>query len=110
VQIERYLRAVCDQQMTCTIVGEVFADQDSIEFVEVCGYPDGARISVKTTLELDEGGRILRQLEVVHRRRSGEAHREVSAEDPKEQTRQRAQPDVKHEMKRTKRNRKGAER
>jgi hypothetical protein len=84
VQIERYLRAVCDQQMSCTIVGEVFADRESIAFVEVCGYPDGARISVKTTLELDEGGRILRQLEVVQSRRSEEAHREVSAEGSKD--------------------------
>jgi hypothetical protein len=81
-QIERYLRAVCDQEMSCTVVGEVFADLDSIEFLEVCGYPDGARISVKTTLEL-EGGRIFSQLEVVERR-SEDANREVSAEGTKE--------------------------
>ena len=65
-QIERYLRAVCDQEMTCMVVGEVDSDEDGVEFVEVCEYPDGARISVKTRLEL-EGGRISRQLDVVER-------------------------------------------
>ena len=65
-QIERYLRAVCEQEMTCMVAGEADSDEDGIEFVEVCSYPDGARISVKTRLEL-EGGRISRQLDVVER-------------------------------------------
>jgi len=65
-QIERYLRAVCDQEMTCMVAGEAGSDEDGIEFVEVCQYPDGTRISVKTRLEL-EGGRISRQLDVVER-------------------------------------------
>lgn len=63
-QIERYLRAVCDQQMTCTVIGEPVVGDESVEFCEVCGYPDGARICVRTTLELRKG-RISRQLDVV---------------------------------------------
>lgn len=66
-RIERYLRAVCDQQMTCAVVGEPVFGERNVEFVEVCEYPDGARISVKTTLEI-MGGRISRQLDVVERR------------------------------------------
>jgi hypothetical protein len=65
-QIERYLRAVCNQQMSRAVVGEAVLGQGSVEFLEVCGYPDGTRISVKTTLEL-VGGRISRQLDVVQR-------------------------------------------
>ena len=65
-QIERYLRAVCDQEMTCAVVGEPVFGDESIEFVEACGYPDGARISVRTTLALEES-RISRQLDVVER-------------------------------------------
>ena len=63
-QIERYLRAVCDQQMSCAVVGEPVFGRGSVEFLEVCGYPDGTRISVKTTLELRRG-RISSQLDVV---------------------------------------------
>jgi hypothetical protein len=63
-QIKRYLRAICDQQMTCAVVGEPFFGEGRVEFLEVCGYPDGASISVETTLEL-EGGRISHQLDVV---------------------------------------------
>jgi hypothetical protein len=65
-QIERYLRAVCDQQMTCLVEGEVVIGEGSIAFGEVCDYPDGTLISVRTTLEV-AGGRILRQLDVVER-------------------------------------------
>lgn len=64
--VERYLRAVCDQEMRCAVVGEPVFGEGSVSFVEVCEYPDGARVSVETTLELTEG-RISRQLEVVQR-------------------------------------------
>ena len=81
-QIERYLHAVCDQQMTCAVVGEAVFGEGSVEFVEVCGYPDGTRISVSTTLELT-GGRISRQLDVVERG-SEDTNGEVSAEGARE--------------------------
>ncbi len=80
--IERYLRAVCDQQMTCAVVGEPVFGEGSVEFVEVCGYPDGARISVRTTLELRKG-RISRQLDVVERGLE-DTNGEVSAEGDRE--------------------------
>ena len=54
-EIERYLRAVCDQQMTCSIEGDVSFGDESITFAEVCAYPDGTLISVETTLEMGEG-------------------------------------------------------
>ena len=63
-QIERYLRAVCDQEMICGVEDEVVIGEGSVEFVEVCTYPNGTLISVRTTLEVREG-RILRQLDVV---------------------------------------------
>jgi ketosteroid isomerase-like protein len=63
-QIERYLRAVCDQEMTCVVEDEVLIGEGSVEFVEVCTYPNGTSISVGTTLEVRQG-RILRQLDVV---------------------------------------------
>jgi hypothetical protein len=62
-QIGRYLRAVCDQEMTCRVEGEVVTGEGSIAFCEVCEYPEGALISVDTTLEVSEG-KIVRQVDV----------------------------------------------
>ena len=73
-QIERYLRTLCDQQMTCGVEDEVLIGEGSVEFVEVCTYPNGTLISVGMTLEVREG-RILRQLEVVHSTRSDDTSR-----------------------------------
>jgi hypothetical protein len=65
-RIELYLRAVCDQEMRCAVVGEPIFGEGTVSFVEACGYPDGAGIRVSTTLELI-GGRISHQLDVVER-------------------------------------------
>lgn len=65
-QIERYLRAVCDQELSCTVDGEVVFGEGSIEFCEVCFYPNGTPISVRTMLEVEEG-LISRQTDVVER-------------------------------------------
>jgi hypothetical protein len=54
-QIERYLRAVCDQQMSCLLEGEAVFGEGSIGLVEVCEYPDGTRVAVSTTLEITDG-------------------------------------------------------
>jgi hypothetical protein len=62
-EIERYLRAVCDQQMTCIIEGEIVFGEEGIAFVEICEYPEGTEISVETTLEIGEG-KILRHTDV----------------------------------------------
>ena len=73
-QIERYLHAVCEQEMSCFVEEEfsreVVFDEESITFREVCAYPEGSRISVETKLEIAEG-RIIRQTDVVQR-----AHRD----------------------------------
>ena len=81
-QIERYLRAVSDQEMSCIIEGEVVSGEGWITFSEVCAYPDGTEISVETTLEIGEG-RIVRQTDVVHSARrdgtgEGGEHQELS--------------------------------
>jgi ketosteroid isomerase-like protein len=54
-QIERYLRAVCEQEMSCSVEGGVVLGRGSISFGSTCEYPDGTRISVRTTLEIAEG-------------------------------------------------------
>jgi hypothetical protein len=59
LQIERYLRAVCDQEMTCSVEGETVGEE-RVSFSEACKYPDGSRILVRTTLEIAED-RIVRQ-------------------------------------------------
>lgn len=64
-QIERYLRAVCNQEMTCLLEGEVVSGEGRITFGQRCAYPDGTLISVRTTLEIAEG-KIQRQLDVAH--------------------------------------------
>ena len=53
-QIERYLRAGSDQQMSWVLEGEVVFGEGSIAFGQVCAYPDGTRVAVGTTLEIAE--------------------------------------------------------
>ncbi len=62
-EIARYLRAVFGQRTPSSVEDEVVGEA-WISFSEVCDYPYGTRIVVKTTLELSEG-RISRQLDVV---------------------------------------------
>ena len=69
-EIGRYLRAVCDQEMSCVLEGEVVFGEESIVFGQVCGYPEGTPISVETTLEVSEG-KIVRQTDVVQSARRG---------------------------------------
>jgi hypothetical protein len=70
-QIERYLRAVCDQDVTCAVRGEAVYGERSVAFVEACSYPNGTPISISTTLEV-RGGLISRQIDVVQRARQDE--------------------------------------
>lgn len=69
-QIERYLRAVCDQEMSCLLEGEVVFGEGRITFGQRCAYPDGTLISLRTTLEIAEG-LIRHQTEVADRVRDG---------------------------------------
>jgi hypothetical protein len=64
-EIEKYLRAVCDQAMSCHVDGDD-VKEGILSFMETCEYQDGTRVLVRTTLELG-GGMILRQLDVVER-------------------------------------------
>jgi hypothetical protein len=65
-QIERYLRAICDQDVTCAVRGEAVYGERSVAFVEACSYQNGTPISISTTLEVN-GGLISRQIDVVQR-------------------------------------------
>jgi len=65
-QIERYLRAVCDQDVACAVRGEAVYGDRSVAFVEACSYPNGRSISISTTLEV-RAGLISRQIDVVRR-------------------------------------------
>lgn len=65
-QIERYLGAVCDQEVGRAVRGEAVYGERSVAFVETCRYSDGAPVFVTTTLEV-EGGLIRRQIDVVER-------------------------------------------
>jgi ketosteroid isomerase-like protein len=70
-QMERYLRAVCEQEMTCLLLeGEPAFGRGSVSFGSTCEYPGGTRVSVTTTLELDGEGRILRHTDVAQSARS----------------------------------------
>jgi hypothetical protein len=68
-QIERYLRAVCEQEMFCLVEGGAVVGEAIVRFREICFYPDGGSICVRTTLEL-MGGLIARQTDVVERARN----------------------------------------
>ena len=70
-QIERYLRAVCGQDVTCAVRGEAVYGERSVAFVEACSYPHGIPTSISTTLEV-EGGLISRQIDVVQGAREDE--------------------------------------
>jgi ketosteroid isomerase-like protein len=65
-QIERYLRAVCDQDVVCVVRGEAVYGKRSVAFIESCSYSNGTPISISTTLEVREG-LISRQIDVVQR-------------------------------------------
>jgi ketosteroid isomerase-like protein len=71
-QIERYLRAVCDQEMACAVRGEALFGERSVAFIEACRYGDGSAISVETVLEV-AGGLIVRQIDVVQHADGDEA-------------------------------------
>ncbi len=75
-EIERYVRVVFGRRTSSRIEGET-VDENLITFSEVCEYPDGTQVVVKTTLEL-RGGRISRQIDVVERSSRRHDQEEVS--------------------------------
>lgn len=64
-EISRYLRALSNQEMTCQVESGVVSSEERITFSARCHYPDGTRVVVKTTLELNSEGEIVRQVDVV---------------------------------------------
>ncbi len=64
VEIGKHLRAVCGQKASHRIEREDAVDADRVTFREACEYPDGIRVWVETTLEVQDG-KIVRQVDVV---------------------------------------------
>jgi hypothetical protein len=52
-QIERYLRAICEQEMECLVEGGAVYGERSVAFVGSCRYPDGGTVRVETMLEVE---------------------------------------------------------
>ena len=63
-EISKHLRAVCGQEASHRIEREDVVDADRVTFREACEYPDGIRVWVETTLEVQDG-KIVRQVDVV---------------------------------------------
>jgi hypothetical protein len=63
-QIKRYLHAICEQEMDCSVEGGAVHGGGSILFVEACNYPNGDAVRVETMLEV-AGGLIVRQIDSV---------------------------------------------
>ena len=62
-EIAKYLRATFGPESSHRVEREVVGD-DRVTFWEVCEYPDGSRLWVETTLEVNDG-KIVRQADVV---------------------------------------------
>ena len=63
-EISKHLRAVCGQKASHRIEREDVVDAERVTFREACEYPDGIRVWVETTLEVQDG-KIIRQVDVV---------------------------------------------
>jgi hypothetical protein len=62
-EVAKYLRAAFGQKTSHRVEGDV-VDADRVTFREACEYPDGIRVWVETTLEVQDG-KIVRQVDVV---------------------------------------------
>ena len=65
-EIAKHLRAIFVQGTSHRVEREVVGEEDRVRFREECGYPDGGRVVVETTLEV-RSGKIVRQVDVVTR-------------------------------------------
>jgi SnoaL-like domain len=66
-EIAKHLRTVFGPGTTHRVEREEdVSEEDGLRFREVCGYPDGGRVVVDTTLKV-RGGKIVRQVDVVAR-------------------------------------------
>ena len=83
-EIAKHLRAVFDQGASHRVEREKIIGEDRVTFQEVCGYPDGSRFVVETTLEVRDG-KVVRQVDVVTRGARGDGEEEI---DPRPPTRQ----------------------
>jgi len=63
-EIAKHLRASFGQDASHHVERNAAVGDDQVTIWETCGYPDGARVLVETTLEVRDG-KIIRQVDVV---------------------------------------------
>ena len=63
-EIAKHLRATYGQEASHRVEWDAAVGDDRVRFREACEYPDGSRVLVETTLEVD-AGKIVRQVDVV---------------------------------------------
>ena len=80
-EIAKHLRAVFGQGASHRVEREEVVGEDGLTFREVCGYPDGSRIVVATTLEV-RGDKIVRQVDVVARDARTDGQEEIGRGPP----------------------------
>ena len=82
-EIAKHLRAIFGQETSHNVEREEdVGEEDGVKFREVCGYPDGSRIVVETTLEV-RGGKIVRQVDVVARDARTDGQEEIGRVHPR---------------------------
>ena len=79
-EIAKHLRAAFGQETSHRVEGEV-AGGDRVTFRETCEYPDGGRVVVETTLEI-EGGKIVRQVDMVASYARADSQEEIGRGPP----------------------------
>jgi hypothetical protein len=89
-EIAKHLRAAFGQETSHRVEGEVVGE-DRVTFREECGYPDGGRVLVETTLEVRDG-KILRQVDVVTKNPQAEREAGVGQRPPTRNTHPETQP------------------
>ncbi len=82
-EIAKHLRAAFGQEASHRVEGGV-VEEDRVTFREVCGYPDGGRVSVETTLDV-RGGKIVRQVDVVSAGTQPDREDEIGPSSPTRQ-------------------------
>src|SRR5919112_6330331 len=63
-EIAKHLRAVYGHGESHRVEGEAAVGEDRLTFREACEFPDGDRLVIETTLEVNDG-KIVRQVDVV---------------------------------------------
>ncbi len=89
-EVAKHLRAVYGQRASHR-VERAIVDEGRVTFREACGYPDGSRVLVETTLEVREG-KIVRQVDVVSAGTQADREGEIGQRPATRRTQTRTNP------------------